>query len=87
MYANGSFVTKGQPLFQIDPRPFQAAVNQAEGDLAQAKASLQQSQAKLGKTELDVARYTPLAKQSAISQMRRDGKCSGMLASWSVTSA
>ena len=39
-YPEGSFVRKGQLLFQIDPRPFQAAVDQAEGQLAQAKAQL-----------------------------------------------
>src|SRR5271170_7376052 len=39
-YQEGSFVKKGQLLFQIDPRPFQAALDQAEGQLAQAKATL-----------------------------------------------
>jgi len=71
-YSNGAFVKAGAPLFQIDPRPFQAALDQAKGNLEQAKANLQQSQAKLGKTELDVARYTPLAKESAISQQELD---------------
>ena len=37
-YQEGAFVKKGQLLFQIDPRPFQAALDQAEGQLAQAKA-------------------------------------------------
>jgi multidrug efflux pump subunit AcrA (membrane-fusion protein) len=39
-YQEGAFVNKGQLLFQIDPRPFQAALDQAEGQLAQAKAAL-----------------------------------------------
>ena len=39
-YQEGAFVKKGQLLFEIDPRPFQAALDQAEGQLAQAKASL-----------------------------------------------
>src|SRR5271169_5343326 len=39
-YAEGSFVRKGQLLFEIDPRPFQAAVDQANGQLAQTKAQL-----------------------------------------------
>src|SRR5258708_22225818 len=43
-YTEGSFVRKGQPLFEIDPRPFQAALDQAQGQLAQASA--QRSQAK-----------------------------------------
>ena len=46
-YAEGSFVSKGQLLFEIDPRPFQAAVDQAEGQLAQANAQLAQAKAQL----------------------------------------
>src|SRR5271154_3507533 len=46
-YAEGSFVHKGQLLFEIDPRPFQAAVDQAAGQLAQSKAQLTQAQANL----------------------------------------
>src|SRR5215468_10418654 len=44
-YIEGSFVRQGQLLFEIDPRPFQAAVDQATGQLAQAKAQLAQSRA------------------------------------------
>jgi membrane fusion protein (multidrug efflux system) len=72
MYSNGALVSKGSPLFQIDPRPYRAALDQAKGNLQQAKADLQQAQARLGKTELDVARFTPLAKESAISQQELD---------------
>ena len=43
-YTEGSFVRKGQLLFEIDPRPLQAAADQAEGQLAQAKAQLAQAQ-------------------------------------------
>ncbi len=71
-YTNGAYVKKGTPLFQIDPRPFQAALDQAKGNLQQAHANLQQAQAQRGKTEIDVARYTPLAKQFAISQQELD---------------
>ena len=78
-YVNGSFVRKGAPLFQIDPRTFQAALEQAKGNVEQAKGNvgraegdLQIALAKLGKTQLDVARYTPLAKESAISQQELD---------------
>ncbi len=41
VYTNGAFVRKGAPLFQIDPRPFQAAVEQAKGNVEQAKGNLQ----------------------------------------------
>jgi RND family efflux transporter MFP subunit len=65
MYKEGSFVRKGQILFQIDPRPLQALLDQANAQLAQA-------QAQLGKTEMDVNRDTPLAKQRAIAQSQLD---------------
>jgi membrane fusion protein (multidrug efflux system) len=71
-YTNGAFVRKDSALFEIDPRPFQAALDQATANLGQAKANLQRAQAQLGKTEMDVARYTPLAKESAISQQELD---------------
>src|SRR5690349_15599540 len=79
-YANGAFVRKGSALFEIDPRPFQATLDQATGNLEQAKANLQRAQAQLGKTELDVARYTPLAKESAISQQELDDAIQANLA-------
>ncbi len=71
-YSNGAFVSKGSALFEIDPRPFQAALDQATANLEQAKANLQRAEAQFGKTELDVTRYTPLAKESAISQQELD---------------
>ncbi len=71
-YTNGALVSKGTQLFQIDPRPFQAALDQAKATLDQAKGNLQRAQAALGKTEIDVARYTPLAKEQAISQQELD---------------
>jgi len=64
-YSEGTIVHKGDVLFDIDPRPFQAALEQAKGQLAQA-------QAQLGKTKLDVERDTPLAKESAIPQAQLD---------------
>ena len=64
-YKEGSFVRKGQILFQIDPRPFQALLDQVNAQLAQA-------QAQLGKTEMDVNRDTPLAKERAIAQSQLD---------------
>jgi membrane fusion protein (multidrug efflux system) len=79
-YTNGAFVRKGSALFEIDPRPFQATLDQATANLEQAKANLQRAQAQLGKTELDVARYTPLAKESAISQQELDDAVQANLA-------
>ena len=71
-YQEGAFVKKGQLLFEIDPRPFQAALDQAEGQLAQAKAALANAQAVQGRTELDVNRYVPLAREQAASQQDLD---------------
>jgi len=64
-YKEGSVVRKGQVLFEIDPRPFQAALDQAKAQLAQAEAQL-------GKANLDVQRDTPLAQQRAIAQAQLD---------------
>jgi membrane fusion protein, multidrug efflux system len=64
-YVNGSFVRKGQLLFQIDPRPFQAALDQA-------KAEVERTVASLSKATNDVQRDTPLAAQSAIPQKQLD---------------
>lgn len=85
-YSEGSFVSQGQLLFEIDPRPFQAALDQAQGQLAQANGQLAQAKAQLSqaraqllqtqanqrKTQLDVDRYEPLAKQQAITQQDLD---------------
>lgn len=79
-YQEGAFVNKGQLLFQIDPRPFQAALDQAEGLLAQAKAQLATAQAVQGRTQLDVEKYTPLAKQQAASQQDLDNSVQNNLA-------
>jgi len=93
-YDEGSFVTKGQLLFQIDPRPFQAAVDQAQGQLAQAEGQLSQAQAQLAqanaqvavaeanqrRTQLDVDRYIPLAQQQAITQQDLDNATQNNLA-------
>ena len=60
-YSEGTPVKKGDMLFQIDPRPFEAA-------LSQAQAKLAQDQAQQSRTHWDVERYEPLAKKNAISQ-------------------
>ena len=64
-YTEGTVVHKGDVLFEIDPRPFEAALQQSKGQLAQTEAQL-------GKTKLDVARDTPLARESAIPQAQLD---------------
>jgi membrane fusion protein, multidrug efflux system len=79
-YQEGAFVKKGQLLFEIDPRPFQAALDQAEGQLAQAKAMLANAQAVQGRTQLDVERYAPLAKEQAASQQDLDNAVQNNLA-------
>jgi RND family efflux transporter MFP subunit len=79
-YLEGAFVKKGDLLFQIDPRPFQAALDQAQGQLAQAKAALANAVAVQGRTQLDVNRYTPLAKEQAASQQDLDNAIQNNLA-------
>jgi RND family efflux transporter MFP subunit len=79
-YKEGSFVRKGQILFQIDPRPFQAVLDQSKAQLAQA-------QAQLGKTQLDVDRDTPLAKDRAIAQSQLDNDVQANLAAKAAVKA
>ncbi len=79
-YQEGRFVKQGQLLFQIDPRPFQAALDQTQGQLAQAKAMLANAQAVQRRTELDVERYTPLVKEQAASQQDLDNAVQNNLA-------
>lgn len=71
-YREGSFVHKGDVLFEIDPRPFQAALDQSKGQLAQAEAQINQAQAQLAKSTQDVGRDTPLAQAKAIAQSELD---------------
>ena len=71
-YKEGSFVHKGDVLFEIDPRPFQAVLDQSKGQLAQAEAQINQAQAQLAKATQDVARDTPLAEAKAIAQSQLD---------------
>jgi membrane fusion protein (multidrug efflux system) len=71
-YREGSFVRKGEVLFEIDPRPFQAALDRAKGDLAQAEAQL-------GKSTLDVERDTPLAEARAIAKSQLDNEVQAKL--------
>jgi len=79
-YQEGSPVKEGQLLFQIDPRPFQAVVDQAQGNLEQATANLANAEAVQHRTQLDVNRYTPLAKEQAASQQDLDNAVQNNLA-------
>jgi membrane fusion protein (multidrug efflux system) len=64
-YVNGSMVKKGQLLFQVDPRPLQAALDQAKAEVGRADSTMTRA-------TNDVARDTPLAAQSAIPQKQLD---------------
>ncbi len=65
LYTEGSLVKQGQPMFELDRRQAEAAVEQAQGKLEEARAGYTQAQ-------IDVARYTPLVKERAVSQAELD---------------
>ncbi len=65
VYKEGQFVRRNDPLFEIDPRQFRAALEQAQGTLARAEAQL-------AKASKDVERFTPLVGQKAVSQQELD---------------
>jgi RND family efflux transporter MFP subunit len=71
-YKEGSLVHKGDVLFEIDPRPFQAILDQVKGQIAQAKGQLAQAEAQLALAEINVKRDTPLAAAHAIAQSQLD---------------
>jgi RND family efflux transporter MFP subunit len=71
-FKEGSFVRKGELLFEIDPRTFQAALDQAKAQRANAEGQLAQAEANQVKAQLDVNRYTPLAKEQAVTQQDLD---------------
>ena len=64
-YQEGALVRRGQLLFEIDPRPFQAVLDQAKGQLAQAEAQM-------ANAELNVKRDIPEAEAHAIPQSQLD---------------
>jgi len=100
-YSEGSFVKKGQLLFEIDARPLQAVLDQANGDLAraegqlaqadaqllQANAQLAQAEANQVKAQLDVNRYTPLAKEKAVTEQDLDNAVQANLAAKALVQA
>src|SRR6201981_566982 len=71
-YHEGGFVRKGQLLFEIDPRPFQAVLDQAKGQLAQAEAQM-------GNAETNVKRDIPEAEAHAIPQSQLDTDTQSLL--------
>jgi len=73
-YQNGYFVTKGQLMFELDPRQYQAAVEEA-------KATMERTQAEVGRFQNDVTRDTPLAAQNAIPQKQLDNDIASLNAS------
>ncbi|MFP5264483.1 MAG: efflux RND transporter periplasmic adaptor subunit [Blastocatellia bacterium] len=93
-YEEGSFVRKGQLLFDIDPKPFQAALDQAKGDLAKAEGQLAQASGQLaqagaqlltaeanqGKTQQDVDRYTSLVERGVVTRQVFDNAVQANLA-------
>jgi len=79
-YREGSIVLKGDVLFEIDPRPFKAALDQAKAQLAQAKAQL-------GKASLDVERDKPLAEARAIARGQLDTEIQAKLGAQALVQA
>jgi RND family efflux transporter MFP subunit len=93
-YKEGTRVKAGDLLFEIDPRPYQIAAEQATAQLLQAQSQLEQAKAQVAqadadvaraeanqkKTELDVGRYTPLAERGSISQQELDNAVQANLA-------
>jgi RND family efflux transporter MFP subunit len=79
-YREGAAVRKDEVLFEIDPRPFEAAAAQADAQLAGARATL-------GRTERDVERDTPLAKERAIAQSQLENEIQANLAAQAAVKA
>jgi len=79
-YREGSLVHQGEVLFEIDPRPFQAVLDQAKAQLAQAEAQL-------GTAELNVKRDIPEAQAHAIPQSQLDTDANAELAGKAIVQA
>ncbi|MDQ6666315.1 MAG: efflux RND transporter periplasmic adaptor subunit [Acidobacteriota bacterium] len=78
-FIEGGNVNKGDLLFEIDPRPYQQALRQAEGSVARDQAQLRQAQANLGRdiaqsknADSDAARYDQLSKEGIVSKTQND---------------
>jgi RND family efflux transporter MFP subunit len=79
-YREGSLVKKGQLLFEIDPRPFQAVLDQSKGQLAQAEAQM-------ANAKLNVKRDVPEAEAHAIPQSQLDTDTQSLRAAQAVVEA
>jgi RND family efflux transporter MFP subunit len=79
-YQEGSFVHKDDVLFEIDPRPFQAVLDQAKAQLAQAEAQL-------GNATLNVNRDIPEAEANAIARSQLEGDTQTQLAARATVAA
>jgi RND family efflux transporter MFP subunit len=79
-YAEGSFVRKDDVLFEIDPRPFQAVLDQAKAQLAQAEAQL-------GNATLNVNRDIPEAEANAIARSQLEADTQAQLAAKATVAA
>jgi membrane fusion protein (multidrug efflux system) len=71
-YGDGDLVKKGQVLFEIDPRTFEAALAQAKGTLDESKAGVEMQEARWATAKANLARVKPLAEQNAVSQKDLD---------------
>src|SRR5258706_5626287 len=92
-YKEGTRVKAGDLLFEIDPRPYQIAADQARAQLLQSESQLEQAKAQVAQADADVARaeanqketeldvdlYTPLAERGSISQQELDNAVSASL--------
>jgi len=79
-YQEGALVRKGQVLFEIDPRPFQAVLDQAKGQLAQAEAQR-------ANADMNVKRDVPEAEAHAIPQSQLDNDTQALLAAKAAVEA
>jgi membrane fusion protein (multidrug efflux system) len=86
-YVEGQLVKKGQVLFEIDPRTFQAAYDQTKGSLDQARGNLARQEAAYVTAKADLARVKPLAAKNAVSQKDLDDSTGRELASKSAVDA
>ena len=71
-FKEGQFVNKGDVLAEIDPRPYQVALEQAQGALAQAQGNLAKDQAALKDAEVNYERYQQLYKEQIIAKQQLD---------------
>ena len=69
-YTEGAFVRQGQLLFEIDPRPLQAVLNQAKGDLAKAVSQVQQAVTQLDQAEAQLAQAKSQLMQAEANQRK-----------------